>query len=102
MYPRMNTAHPHPQRALVVPAAYGAMGNVPAPVNWSLPQYDDAMQSIAWAAYNWLIEDPHLIGIAPWHWYDDGRPGTYSYGVASLPRTRAAYSEISRLLKKKA
>ena len=64
-----------------------------------LAQYDDAMEQIAWAAYNWTINDSHLVGLAPWHWYDDGRIGSYSYGVASLPRTQAAYTLISRLLK---
>ena len=93
LYPRM---HEH-QRAIVVPAAYAAMGDDPS-VNWSIPQYDATMQAIAWAAYNWTVSDPRVAGIAPWRWYDDGRPGPYSYGVASLPRTRAAYTAISSLL----
>jgi hypothetical protein len=96
LYPRM-TVHQH---ALVVPAAFSAMGAGSLNgVNWTLAQYDDAMEQIAWAAYNWTINDSHLVGLAPWHWYDDGRIGSYSYGVASLPRTQAAYTLISRLLK---
>ena len=71
-------------------------------VNWSLAQYDAAMEATAWATYNWTATDSRLAGIAPWHWYDDGRPGTYSYGVASLPKTMAAYTKIAALLKQKA
>ena len=90
-----------------VPAAFAAMdspdGTPTDPtVNWTLPQYDAAMEAIAWATYNWTVNDSHLAALAPWHWYDDGRPGTYSYGVASLPRTQAAYTQIAALLKQKA
>lgn len=103
LYPRLS---PH-QRVVVVPAAFGAMDNPDGSptdpmVNWSLSQYDTAMEAIAWATYNWTTTDPRVEAIAPWHWYDDGRPGTYSYGVASLSNTRAAYTKIAALLKHKA
>jgi hypothetical protein len=56
LYPRM---HEH-QRAIVVPAAYAAMGDDPS-VNWSIPQYDATMQAIAWAAYNWTVSALALV-----------------------------------------
>ena len=98
---------PH-QRALTVPGAFGARGPQvaggwlsPAESNWTVAQYDAAMERIAWAYYNWTASENRLVGMTPWHWWDDPHShGQYSYGVEGLNRTKAAYLEIARLFRR--
>jgi hypothetical protein len=67
--------------------------------NFSIADYDETMAKVAWEFWDWSQRDEKVVGIAPWHYYDDDCAGPYGVGFQSLPNTLLAYTKMAALIR---
>ena len=67
--------------------------------NFSTAEYDQTMSKVAWEFWSWSQRDEKVVGIAPWHFYDDDCAGPFGIGFQSLPKTKSAYLKMAAMLR---